>query len=353
MKRQWNSPRFMLPMVLGGTLLMASVWAQEAKPEKPPSDDGDAIVLDEIVARVNSDIITLTDLQRTLKQLHQQVEETAQDPSQVEEEYAKRKRLVLKTIIENKVMVQKAEDAGLAANADADVAAYLERVRKENGIPSLDVLDQYLRQHGSSLPEYKNRVKEQMITQSLLQNFVYSKITLLTPEVEAYYKEHAADFTVPGKVHLAEILLLKEGKSRDQVHQKAEAALDRLNKGEAFEDVAKDVSEGPTASRGGDIGDFNKGSMNEELEAVAFKLPVGEHSGILETDYGFQIIKILGRTPASLKPLEEVRPQIVEQLYQTKAEPEVKEYLKKLFEESYIYVSPRYVDQYDLDGLGI
>ena len=353
MRRRWMSGRFLPAVVFGSMLLTASMWAQDQDTSEPASDDGDAVVLDEIVARVNNEIITLTDLDRTLGQLHQDIKDSAKDPSTVEGEFAKEKRGILKLLIENKVMVQKAEEAGLTTTADADVAAYLEKLRKDNGIPSLDVLDQYLRQRGTSLSEYKKRVKEQMVTQSLLQNFVYSKITLLTPEVEAYYKEHAADFTVPGKVHLAEILFLKEGKPRDQVQRAAQAALDRLKKGEAFEDVAKDVSEGPTASRGGDIGDFNKGSMNEAVEAVAFKLPIGEYSQIIETDYGFQIIKILDRTPETVKPLEEVRPQIAEKLYQKKARPEVKAFLDKLFEESYIYVSPRYASQYDLDGLGL
>lgn len=353
MKRRWMSGRYLPPVVFGIMLLTASVWAQNGGTGEPASDDGDAIVLDEIVARVNSEIITLTDLDRTLDELHQDIEGSAKDPSKVEEAFAKQKRSVLKLLIENKVMFQKAEEAGLTATADTDVAAYLEKLRKDNGIPSLDVLDQYLRQRGSSLAEYKNRVKEQMVSQNLLQNFVYSKITLLTPEVEAYYKDHSTDFTVPGKVHLAEILFLKEGKPRDQVHQAAQAALDRLAKGEAFEDVAKDVSEGPTASRGGDIGSFNKGSMNDAVEAVAFKLPIGECSQIIETDYGLQIIKILDRTPPTLKPLEEVRPEIAEKLYQKKAQPEVKAFLDKLFEDSYIYVSPRYADQYDLDGLGL
>ena len=352
MIRMWKSGSLLPPVLLSLLLIVVSAWAQDSDAATPP-DDGDAVVLDEIVARVNSDIITLSELQTTLKQLHEELQEANQDPAKVAAEFARRKRSILRVIIQNKVMVQKAEEAGLTATADADVAAYLERVRQENGIPSLDVLDQYLRQRGSSLAAYKERVKEQMITQNLLQTFVYSKVTLLTPEVEAYYKEHAADFTEPGRVHLAEILFLKEGKPRDQVEKSAQAALERLNQGEAFEDVAKAVSQGPTASRGGDIGSFNKGSMNDKVEAVAFQLPIGEHSQIIETEYGFQIIKILDRTPATVKPLDEVRPQIAEKLYQIKAEPELKQYLSKLYEESYIYVSPRYVDQYDLDGLGI
>ncbi|HON00257.1 MAG TPA: SurA N-terminal domain-containing protein, partial [Acidobacteriota bacterium] len=253
-------------------LLTVGVWSfvwgfgfgQDSEAEKP----NEPIVLDEIVAKVNSEIITLTDLKRTLRQLRLELEEQASTPEELEKLFQERKRGVLRMVIQNKVLVQKAEELGVTSDIDTDVASYLEELRKETGIPSLDVLDQYLRQRGSSLTEYRQRVREQMIAQALLQQFVYSKITLLTPEVEAYYREHLQEFTEPAKVHLAEILFLKEGKNAAEQRAKAEQALQRLEQGEAFEDVAREMSEGPTASRGGDIGEFIRGSMNPELEKV-------------------------------------------------------------------------------------
>ena len=336
-------------------LLTVGVWSfvwgfgfgQDSEAEKP----NEPIVLDEIVAKVNSEIITLTDLKRTLRQLRLELEEQASTPEELEKLFQERKRGVLRMVIQNKVLVQKAEELGVTSDIDTDVASYLEELRKETGIPSLDVLDQYLRQRGSSLTEYRQRVREQMIAQALLQQFVYSKITLLTPEVEAYYREHLQEFTEPAKVHLAEILFLKEGKNAAEQRAKAEQALQRLEQGEAFEDVAREMSEGPTASRGGDIGEFIRGSMNPELEKVAFEIPVGSHSGIIETNYGFQIVKVFRREEEKPKPMDEVRPIIAQRLYQQKANPEVKDYLKRLYEESYIYVAPKYQEEYDVSDL--
>jgi peptidyl-prolyl cis-trans isomerase SurA len=310
-------------------------------------------ILDEIVAKVNNEIITMTDLDRSLEQFRLELEQELSNPQELQREFERRKRAVLRIMIQNKVLMQKAEELGITADVDLDVAAYLEELRREAGIPSLEVLDEYFRQRGSSLQEFRQRVREQMITRSLLQQYVYSKITLLTPEVEAYYQENQARFRVPGKVHLSEILFLTEDRDRAEVRRRAEEALARLEGGEEFDDVARRMSEGPTASRGGDIGTFDQGSMNEALEAVVFDIPVGTHSGIVESDYGFQIVKVVERTPPGVRPLQEVRPQIAEALYEKKAQPEVENYLRSLYEESYIYVAPKYAEEYDVDGLGI
>jgi parvulin-like peptidyl-prolyl isomerase len=146
---------------------------------------------------------------------------------------------------------------------------------------------------------------------------------------------------------------LTEGKDKEAVRLKAEEAEKRLKAGEEFEAVAKEMSEGPTGARGGDIGTFRKGSMNSALEAVVFDLPVGSLSDIVETDYGFQIVRVIERSEASFKPLQDVRPQISERLYQVKSEPEVEAFLKTLFDESYIFVPPKYREQFDLTELGI
>lgn len=337
----WRLPLWSLLFWIPFAMGQAAGAQEEVKPH----------LLDEIVAKVNSEIITLTDLNKALAQMRNGMTDEIRDPQALEREFAKRKRSVLRSLIQNKIMLQRAEELGMTSDIDVDVATYLEEMRKQAGIPSLDVLDQYFKQRGSSLAEYKRIIREQMITRSLLQQFVYSKITLLTPEVEAYYKEHQKDFTEPASVDLAEILFLTEGKQKEDVKKAVEQAYQRLQNGELFEDVAKEVSEGPTASKGGHIGTFKKGSLNDALEKVVFKLEPGSYSDIIESDFGFQVVKVIDRSEPQVKPLEEVRPQIVDALYQKKAEPETKEFLKQLVEESYIFVKKEYADQYNVDGL--
>lgn len=336
---------WLIILVLVG-ISWTSLWAQD-----PAVEENEPRVLDEIVAKVNTEIITLTDLNKSLDRLRSSLMDDFPDPTAREEAFNEQKKNVLMDMIYNKLMLQKAEELGVAADIDVDVAAFLEERRKEAGIPSLDVLDQYLRQQGSSLDQYRQVVKEQMISRSLVQQFVYSRITLLTPEIEAYYKEHQGDFMLPANVELSEILFLVEGKDKQEVRKKAEQALAELKNGEPFGQVAQKYSEGPTADQGGAIGTFNQGSMNESLEAVVFQIDVGSFSDIIENSYGFQIVKVDSRDTATVKPMDEVRPQIADALYRQKAEPEMKEFLEELVNESYIFIAPKYEGEFNVQGL--
>ena len=143
------------------------------------------ILLDEIVAKVNNEIITLSDFNKELGVLRGQLSEEIHDPQALNQEVEKRKGALLRNLIDSKMMVQKAEELGITANMDVEVAASLEEIRKENGIPNNEVFDQLLRQHGSSLEERRAQIKREMTVRTLVEQFVYSKLTLLTPEVEA------------------------------------------------------------------------------------------------------------------------------------------------------------------------
>lgn len=309
------------------------------------------VVLDEIVAKVNNEIITLTDLNQELDRLRSSLRQEVKDPATFEEVFEEQKKRVLDSMIETRMLLQKAEELGFSANIDVEVSAHLEEIRKQSGIPNMEVFDQLLRQRGSSLVEFRELRKKQLIVESLLGQYVYSKITLLTSEVEEFYRQNIQRFTEPAEVELAEILLLTEGKNKAAVRQRAEQVLAGLKSGGAFEELARQYSEGPTASRGGQIGSFKKGSMAAPLENVVFDLAEGETTGIIETDYGLQIVKVLSRKPSREQPLEEVRPEIQRELYQRKARPEMEEFMEELRSQSYIYVSPKYLETYPVDGI--
>jgi peptidyl-prolyl cis-trans isomerase SurA len=308
-------------------------------------------VLDEIVAKVNTEIITLSDLEKELVALKAALSEQIKSPQTLEREYEERKRARLKEMIENRMMIQKAEEIGITAGIDTEVNAYLEEWRKQTGIPTLEMLDQELRKMGSSLSERRDMIKQRMIVDNLVHHMVSSKITLLTAEIEAYYQKNREKFAEPAEVELAEVLFLTEGKNRSEVRAKAEDALRKLQAGAEFEQVAREYSDGPTAARGGAIGTFRQGSMAPNLEEQIFKIEAGEITGLMEADFGFQIVKVLEKKPAQYRSLEEVRPHIQSELYQQKGEPELKKFVEDLRLQSYVYVAPKYREEYDVEGL--
>jgi len=331
-----------VPLVVLFTLwvgLGSTLWAQEP------------VLLNEIVARVNEKIITFTDLKAELGRLRSSLRQENENPELLEQAFQREKSTVLRTMIQNEVFVQKAEEYGIPDSVEPDVGNILEDMRKESGIPSMEVLDQYLRQQESSLEDYRASLKQRLIIDALLQQFVYSKLTLLTPEIEAYYQENIERYTEKAEVELKEILFLREEEDEAQLRKKAQEVLAQLQTGASFEDLAKRFSAGPTASQGGGIGSFKQGSMAASIEEVAFQLEEGAVSGIIETDYGFQIIQVVSRTPVQERPLEEVRSEISMQLYQRKAQPELKKFVDELIEQSYIYVAPKYREEYDVTDL--
>ena len=317
-------------------------------PEKPAEEP---VLLDEIVAKVNSDVITLTDLEREENGLMIALRQQINDPKKLQETYESEKRTLLRDIIRNKLMVQRAEEYGLSAQVESQVTAYLDSARQQLGLPDMESLDQAVRQQGSSLAEFRVKVREQAIIQALLQQYVYGKITLLTPELEAYYNSHQDQYTEPAKVDLAEIVLLTEGKDAAQVQKRAEEIEAKLKQGVPFEDLAREFSDGPTAEKGGAIGSFTRGSLDPSLADLLFGLKDGEITGILHQEFGFQILKVLAMTPATVKPFDEVRPQVSQAVYEEKARPDVDEFLKNLIEQSYIYIAPKYRQMFDVTGL--
>ncbi len=320
-------------------VLSPPVWAQEP------------VLLDEIVARVNEEIITLTDLKKELSMLRSSLRQENQSPELLEQTFQKQKPNVLKTMIHNKMLVQKAEEFGIPDSVEPDVGRILEEMRAESGIPNMEVLDQVLRRQGSSLEDYRVSLKQRLVIDALLQQSVYSKLTLLTPEIEAYYQENIDRYTEKAEVELKEILFLREGADEAQLRKKAQEVVAQLQAGASFEDLAKRFSDGPTASQGGGIGSFKQGSMGVAIEELAFQLEEGAVSGIIETEYGLQIIKVVSQVNAREKSLEEVRSEISMQLYQRKAEPGLKKFVDELIEQSYIYVTPKYREEYDVTDL--
>ena len=331
-----------------GRGLAGSVAVVSMTPFLSAQDAADEVILDEIVARINQDVVTKTDLDAELRRLQVDLRGQHQDEVKFQEAFGQAKRGLLQEMIETKLMLQKAEELGVGVEIEQDVDRYIQNLMDQNGIPNLQVLDQALQQRGTNVQEFRKVIRERMIMEALKQQLVYGRITLLTPEIEAYYQAHQEDFTETPQVTLSEIAILFEDKSQGEAKAKAQEVLDRLRGGDSFEELAGEYSEGATASRGGDIGTFKKGVLAASLESVVFDLEVGQTTGLIENEWGIQIIKVMARETSSVKPMEDVRGEIQQQLYQQKALPELNEFMEKLIEQRYIYVSPKYRDQFEL-----
>ena len=298
---------------------------------------GEKRVLERIVARVNDDIITLTEYNNELTRIRNDLNRVYKGEA-LEEAVEKQRDSALENIIQNKLLVQKAKDMGFGGKVDLEVSAYVERFRKENGIPDMRSLEQALAQAGMNMDIWREQIKNQILQEALIGTFVQSKVVTTDEEIQEYYKIHKSEFTKPAEVEIAEIVFYLEGNMESAVEAKAKAALERLQQGEVFEDLAKTLSEGPTGEDGGGIGTFKQETMAPEIEKAVFAVSPGEYTDIVKSKFGFQILKLISRKEAEFIPLEEVKPEIQRRMYYDKYKPLLENFLKEVRDESYVEV---------------
>jgi len=326
-------PRFwsILSMLM---LLILMVQSSLAKEE----------VFEEIIARVNNDIITKSDYEKSRDLIRRELQRNLKGED-LDKAVTKQEKDLLKTLIEDQLLVQKAAD--LSLTADTEVVKYLDRIRRDQNISDMETLEKMMLQQGIDPTEFKQNVKNQSLKQQVLGHEVFSRLQISTEEINKYYESHLQEFDRPEQVRIREILISTEGKDATQIaalEKKAQEALQKAKSGEKFDELAIKYSDGSTAKEGGDLGFFPRGKMVKEVEDAAFSLRRGQVSDIIKTKYGFQIIKVEEKHAAGIQKIEVVMNDIRDQIFSTKAQPAIAEYLVKLRKQSYIEVKPGYSD---------
>lgn len=313
-------------------------------------------VVEEIVARVNNSIITRADLRKNREQAAQDSKETNPSQKQVEDREANS----LRDLIDQQLLIQKAADLGISA--DADLVKRLDDLRKEMKASSMEELQKLAEAQGVSWEEFKQTNKNGILTQRVIGSEVGSHVQVTREEAQKFYDEHKAEISQPERVRLSEILIAnnpnapkpeagKESKLQDPTAEQVAAAEAKANEiyqqlkaGGKFDDIARKQSNGSTADQGGDIGYFKRKDLAKELEDKSFILKAGEFTEPIRTRQGFIILRVADHIQAGTPPLDRVREQIQEQLYSQKVQPALREYLTRLREEAYIDIKPGYTD---------
>ncbi|MBV9609743.1 MAG: peptidylprolyl isomerase [Acidobacteria bacterium] len=305
-------------------------------------------VIQEIVARINGDIITRSDLQRSKEQLQTELKQQFGD--QAEAKYKEREKDILRDLIDQQLLLQRGKDEGITG--DTELVKKLDEIRKQMNLESMEDLEKAAQQQGVSFEDFKQNIRNGIITQQVIQKEVGSKIQMTPDEEKKFYDEHKSELEHPEQVRLSEILISTEKISKDNptadavavAQQKADELLKSIKGGAAFDEVAKKSSDGPTADQGGDLGYFKRGSLAKGLEDTAFTMKTGDVSDVIRTKQGFIILKVTEHQQAGIPPLKDVEGRVQEAIYLQKLEPALRAYLTKLREEAYIDIRPGYVD---------
>jgi peptidyl-prolyl cis-trans isomerase SurA len=293
-----------------------------------------AKVVDRIVAQVNDDIITLSDVTHELLGVREQLA-TKYTGDQLEQEMKRAEKAGLETLVRDKLFLQKANELGIGTGMDVRVSSYIEAQRKDHNIKDLDEFDLVLEKQGTTMTAYREDVRKGMIIQDLLGYFVDSRITLLAEEVERFYKDHLKDFSTAEEVTLSEIIIPATGDG-SQGQALASGYRDRLMQGESFPALASQVSKGPTASKGGSIGTYQMSQLSQQITASIANVKEGDVSAVTRLPEGYAIFRVDSRKPPVVRPFEEVRNNIKEYLFDQKRQPELDKFVTQLKEDAYI-----------------
>jgi peptidyl-prolyl cis-trans isomerase SurA len=336
-------------LTLAAPGLRAQLKPTEAKDAKDVDmkGSGNGRVVEEIVARVNNEIITYSEYQKSESELHEEVKQDCQGCAQdrLNQMYEDRQKNLLRDQIDQSLLEQRAKDLGISV--ENDVIKRLDQVRQQNNFPTMEALQAAVEGQGMSWEDYKGNFRNQLLTQEVIRREVGSRVDIGHDDVKKYYDEHKQEFVRPEQVVLADIFLSTEGKTPEQVaviQKKANDLLARLKKGDDFSELAKRNSEGPTAKDGGELGAFERGQLSKQLEDTVFALNKNQLTDVIQTKTGFEVLKVLEHFEAGLQPVEKVEPEIENRIYAERMAPILRNYLGELREESYVVVKPGYVD---------
>jgi peptidyl-prolyl cis-trans isomerase SurA len=337
-------------VILGALALLSALLPPSARAQAKPAADA------EIVARVNNDVITLVDYQKAEQQLRDEVAHDCADcpPEKVETQFKEQQRDLLRGMIDQSLMVQRAKDMGV--NVESDLTKRLDEVRQQNSLATLEDLQKGVEASGLTWEDYKTTIRNGLLQKEAVRREVGSHVDISTDEVKQYYEAHPQEFTLPERVVLSEISLSTEGKSPEElaaVRNKVEGLRTSVLNGDNFNQVASLYSQGSTAKDGGGLGTFKKGELAPQLEAIVFQMSKGQISEVIQTRTGFEILKVEDHLQSGLQPLEKVEPDIRNTLHAQKMQPRMRDYLAELREQSYIIVKPGYTDSALLSGANV
>ncbi len=305
-----------------GWIVFAAVLAL-LMPAGPHARADGSVVVDRVVAVVNGDIITMSDLQR---------EEILRKKSGALDEHA-----LLEDMIDRKLQMAAAKRAGMDVT-DKELADALADIMKRNSMDSAQ-FDAALSKEGLTLDQYKTELREQMTLSRMFNKYVRSGIAVDEAELKAYYENNRKSFTLPEEVRVRQIFFpLPDNATPAQtaeVKARAQAVYEQARSGEDFIRLVRRNSTGTSSDQDGDLGFMLREHMMPEIAEAARMLKPGEIAGPLLCAGGFHIIRLEEiRTP--VKPFEKVKDEITNTLYQQKVENTYRSWLQTLRSDSTI-----------------
>jgi peptidyl-prolyl cis-trans isomerase C len=283
-----------------------------------------------MAAKVSGAVITRADVDQAVKALMNRFGGQI-SPEQMAGMKPVMWKQALEALINQRLLIQEAEREGFQPDKK-EIDAQMKTISSR--APSDEEFKKMLASAGLTEAALRRDIMQDLKINALLDKQVPKKEKASNEEIKAFYRDNPEDFKVPERVRASHILIkVNPGESveaRAQKRLKLVALRGRIQKGEDFAKLAGENSECPSKSQGGDLGYFDRGKMLKPFEDAAFKMKVGQVSDVVETQFGYHLIKLTGHEEASVTPLEKVRDKLADFLDRRKRQKAVGEYLQKL-----------------------
>src|SRR5208283_3437730 len=255
---------------------------------------GDAIVVEQIVAKVNGDIVTLSELDQMRKDMAAEMQQHGGTQAQIREAMKDREKDLLREKIDSLLLIQRAKD--LDIKVDNEVSKRLAEVQSESKIADPDKFQQWIKENtGRSYEDFKQDMKNQILTQKVVAQEVSGKINIPHEQVVDYYEKHKSSFIRKEQIFLREILIAVEGDSPAALtaaEKKAKDVVARARKGERFGELVRDNSDALTAKQGGELPGYAKSDLSPELASAVWDKAKGHITDPIRVPSGFLILRV-------------------------------------------------------------
>jgi len=324
-------------VILAGYGFYAS-YAADTSSKQASSKNADSAKQDEAklqnAAMVNGKPITMAAYRAGIEVLNRQIHLTGRQPDDKEMQTFKQK--VLDNLIDREILRQEAEKRGMKADS-AEVKAQVDAVNNSSTPYSISLKQMY-----STESAMQNYWATQLSIKKLIDKDLGPKIVVTTEEAKAFYDSNPALFKTPEMVRASHILVKVDpsatAEDKAKALEKIKGIQKRIQGGEDFAKVAKEVSDCPSKENGGDLNFFAKGQMVPPFENAAFAMKPGEISDIVETEFGYHIIKVTDKREAGTMPFDEIKPRIEEHLKAEKLSKEIPNYVESFKSKAKIQI---------------
>jgi peptidyl-prolyl cis-trans isomerase SurA len=336
-----------------GTALLASSTLAQTHPAAPQSPYGGTTV-EEMIARVNDQIITRSDYDRAMKELDDEARQRGASLQGISEAH----KDLLRNLIDQQLWLSKGKELGITG--ETELVNRLNAIRKQYNLETMEDLEKAAKEQGVSFEDFKANIRNGIITQEVMRQEVGKRVQFTPGEAERYFEQHKQDYAQQESVNLAEILI-STGAPAPSVTEKgglqpedpaalaaAKARADdieaKLHAGGDFSQLARSFSDGQTAAEGGDLGQYRRGALAKVLEDQTFSLKAGQYTEPIRTRQGFVIFKVIEHIPGGIPQYKDVAQQVEENFYMARMEPATRGYLTTMREQAFIDIKPGFTD---------